>query len=230
MSRASARDPAAAKVPGTYAKGRTRAADILDAGVTVLIEHGYHNLSLRRVAEEAGLRLGNLQHYFPTKDALVQAMLDRVIETYLSRFGRIRLSGLDPESEFREVVAAVFTDLNKRRTTVFFPELWSLANHDPQVAGYMERMYARYRDVLESLIVRINPELDAMQVKRLALFISASIEGHTMFVGHRKAWRPQTRELLATATASFLWLIRSGNVPGDAPRSGAETTGNGCRK
>jgi AcrR family transcriptional regulator len=217
MSTAAARADANASVPGTYAKGRTRAADILDAAVTVLIEHGYNNLSLRRVAEEAGLRLGNLQHYFPSKDALVQAMLDRVIESYLNRFGRIRLSGLDPESEFREMIRTVFLDLGKRRTTVLFPELWSLANHDAQVAGHMERMYGRYRDVLGASIARLNPALDATSVKQLALFISASIEGHTMFVGHRKPWRGHTGALLAMATDSFLWLIRSGKVPGASP-------------
>jgi AcrR family transcriptional regulator len=205
--------PAGAAVPGTYAKGRTRAADILDAGVSVLIEHGYHNLSLRRVADEAGLRLGNLQHYFPSKDALVQAMLDRVIEAYLARFVRIQESGLDPEAEFRQIIDMVFRDLNTRRTTVFFPELWSLANHDTVVAGHMERMYARYRDVLGASIARINPALDEAQVRTLALFVSASIEGHTVFVGHGKPWQKQTQDILTLATASFLWLIRSGSTP-----------------
>lgn len=209
--------PAGAAVPGTYAKGRTRAADILDAGVSVLIEHGYHNLSLRRVADEAGLRLGNLQHYFPSKDALVQAMLDRVIEAYLARFVRIQESGLDPEAEFRQIIDMVFRDLNTRRTTVFFPELWSLANHDTVVAGHMERMYARYRDVLGASIARINPALDEAQVRRLALFVSASIEGHTVFVGHGKPWRKQTQDVVALATASFLWLIRSGSTPPSPP-------------
>jgi AcrR family transcriptional regulator len=208
--------PAGAAVPGTYAKGRTRAADILDAGVSVLIEHGYHNFSLRRVADEAGLRLGNLQHYFPSKDALVQAMLDRVIEAYLARFVRIQESGLDPEAEFRQIIDMVFRDLNTRRTTVFFPELWSLANHDTVVAGHMDRMYARYRDVLGASIARINPALDEAQVRRLALFVSASIEGHTVFVGHGKPWRKQTQDVVALATASFLWLIRSGSTSSPA--------------
>ena len=206
-------------VPGTYAKGRTRAADVLDAAVRVLIEHGYHDFSLRRVAEEAGLRLGNLQHYFPSKDLLVQAMLDRVIETYLDRLSRIQRSGLDPEQEFRAIVGTVFMDLTTRRTTVFFPELWSLANHDRQVAGHMERMYSRYRELLGASIARLNPVLDAVQVERLALFVSASLEGHTMFVGYRKPWRGQTAELLEIALGSFLALICGGAVPGAAAKA-----------
>ena len=200
-------------LPGTYAKGRTRAEDVLDAAVAVLIKHGYHNFTLRRVADEAGLRLSNLQHYFPSKDTLVQAMLDRVIDTYLTRLGRIQSSGLDPEDQFRKIIETLFLDLNTRRTTVFFPELWSLANHNRQVAAYMERMYGRYRELLGASITRINPALDEKQVRQIALFISASIEGHTMFVGHGKPWRAQTEEVLGLATASFLWLVRSGETP-----------------
>lgn len=216
MSAMTPRKPVAAPcaVPGTYAKGRTRAADILDAAVRVLIEHGYNDFSLRRVAEDAGLRLGNLQHYFPSKDLLVRAMLDQVIETYLDRFSRIQRSGFDPEQEFRAIVGTVFMDLNTRRTTVFFPELWSLANHDRQVAAHMERMYSRYRELLGTSIARLNPGLDAVQVERLALFVSASLEGHTMFVGYRKPWRGQTAELLEIALGAFLTLIRGGAVPG----------------
>jgi AcrR family transcriptional regulator len=174
-----------------------------------LIEGGYASFSLRRVAEAAGLSLGNLQHYYPSKELLVAAMLDRVIEGYLQRFARIHREARDPESEFRELIAHVFLDLGSRRTTVFFPELWSMANHDRQVAGHMERMYARYREVLGRAIERLNPALDEATIRRLALFVSASIEGHGMFVGHGRAWRGEIEALLEIATQSFLALIRT---------------------
>lgn len=216
---------------GTYAKGRSRAADVLDAAVAVLIDSGYANFSLRRVAEEAGLSLGNLQHYYPNKEILVGAMLDRVIEAYLQRFARIRASAQDPETEFRELVANVFLDLGTRRTTVFFPELWSMANHDREVARHMERMYQRYREVLAGSIARLNPALDAQAVRRLALFVSASIEGHGMFVGHGRPWRREIRDLLGIATQAFIALIRAGGPvaplpePGRAPLGGLHDIG-----
>jgi AcrR family transcriptional regulator len=205
---------AGAEQAGTYAKGRLRAADILDAAIDVLTENGYHQFSLRRVAETAGVRLGTLQHYYPSKHALMQAMLDRMIEGYLERLERILAREQDPEDCFRALVEWMMRDLNKRRTTVFFPELWSLANHEPQVTRLMEQMYARYRRVLEQAIARLNPALDAVQVRRLALFVSASIEGHTMFIGHGKPWKRETTQLLDMALQSFLWLIREGEVQG----------------
>lgn len=204
--------------PGTYAKGRSRAADILDAAVALLIEGGYATFSLRRVAEAAGLSLGNLQHYYPSKELLVAAMLDRVIEGYLQRFARIRRNARDPEVEFRELISHVFLDLGSRRTTVFFPELWSMANHDPQVAEHMERMYQRYREVLGGAIARLNPALDQTTVRRLALFVSASVEGHGMFVGHGRPWQGQIRELLEMAMQGFLLLIRDAQAGSEVAR------------
>jgi AcrR family transcriptional regulator len=210
---AGVRTAARAPDPGTYAKGKLRAAGILDAAITLLIERGYHNLSMRKVADQAGVRLGNLQHYFPTRDELVKAMLDRMIEGYLDRFEKIRGVGNDPEREFSAIVESVILDLNKRRTTVFFPELWSLSNHEPHVTQYMDQMYEKYRQVLGDAIARMNPALSPAQVRRLALFVSASIEGHTAFIGYRKPWRAETPHVIDMALQSFVWLIRSGRIP-----------------
>jgi AcrR family transcriptional regulator len=198
---------------GTYAKGKLRAGDILDAAIKLMIDEGYHNLSMRGVAQHAGIRLGNLQHYFPTKNALLQAMLDRVIDSYIDRFNSVRGAHDDPEREFRAIVSTVIGDLNKRRTTVFFTELWSLSNHERAVTSAMDQMYERYRHILADIIVRLNPALSAQQIRRLALFISASIEGHTVFIGYRKPWIADTAAISEMAIQSFLWLIRHGDVP-----------------
>lgn len=215
MSSATRPRRVAADGAGVYSKGRERAAGILDAAIRLLIDAGYHNLSMRAVADACGMGLGNLQHYFPTKDDLVRAMLDRVIAGYLRRFERIIEATDDPEAEFRAVIASVMQDLNKRRTTVLFPELWSLANHDRQLVPWLDRMYQSYRDVLSGLMLRMNPALTRRRADRLALFMSASIEGHTMFVGHGKPWRGETGALLAIAQQSFVWLVRSAEAGDD---------------
>ena len=45
-----------------------------------LIEAGYVGTTTRGVAERAGVSQGAQQHYFPTKAALVEAALTRVID------------------------------------------------------------------------------------------------------------------------------------------------------
>ncbi|MCZ6831569.1 MAG: TetR/AcrR family transcriptional regulator [Gammaproteobacteria bacterium] len=195
-------------------KGQLTALSILLAAEKLLIDEGYHNFSLRKVAATAGLTLGNLQYYYPSKDALTQAMLDNCIQRYLDRFEQIRAQvGADPEKQFRALIAEIIRDLNTRSTTVFFPELWSLANHDDHAVEFMDAMYDKYRIVLMEVITAINPALSQAQLKRLAVFISASIEGHTMFIGYKKPWARETDNIIEMAAESFLWLIHSGSIP-----------------
>jgi AcrR family transcriptional regulator len=199
---------------GRSGKGQHTALAILLAAEQLIIDEGYHNFSLRKVASAADLTLGNLQYYFPSKDSLLKAMLDNCIQSYLDRFEAVRAAaGQDPEAQFVGLITEILRDLNSRRTTVFFPEVWSLANHDDHATGFMDAMYDRYRAVLIEVIAQLNPSLSLDQQRRLAIFISSSMEGHTMFIGHGKVWTRETDNIIAMAIQSFLWLIRSGKIP-----------------
>ena len=197
---------------GAYQKGKDKRQDILDAAAALLIDSGYHNFSMRKVADAAGIRVGNLQYYFPSKEKLVKAMLDHALSSYLDAFVEIRRHGT-PEQQFLAVIDKVVNDLNKKRTTVFFPEVWSLSNHEKGVTQAMDEMYENYRKVLAGIIGEVNPALSAIQARRLALFISASIEGHTIFIGYRKPWTKETANIIHIAKQSFLWLIMQGDIP-----------------
>jgi AcrR family transcriptional regulator len=195
-------------------KGENTAQLFLAAAETILIDQGYANLSMRKVANLAGLTLGNLQYYFPSKEALVNTLLDNCIQGYLDRFERIRAhAGTDPEEQFRSLIKDILLDLNTKKTTVFFPEVWSLANHDKTTSKSLDNMYQKYRLVLIEVITLINPALSNEQVRRAALFFSASMEGHTIFVGHDKPWKKETMAIIQMATESFLWLIKSKHIP-----------------
>jgi len=61
---------------GAYAKSEQRRRDILAAAVTVFGAHGYRAGSLKEIADLVGMNPTSLFHYFPTKEALLQAVLD----------------------------------------------------------------------------------------------------------------------------------------------------------
>lgn len=215
MLRSSKRKPATRPAHrGQSGKGQHTAQAILLAAEKLLIDQGYHNFSLRKVATTAEVTLGNLQYYFPSKDSLLKAMLDNCIQRYLDRFEAVRAeAGADPQAQFHALISDIVRDLNLKSTTVFFPEVWSLANHDDHATEFMDAMYGKYRAVLIEVIAGLNPSLSPAQRRRLALFISSSLEGHTMFIGHKKPWQKETPNIIAMATQSFLWLIRSGTIP-----------------
>ncbi|NJA55708.1 TetR/AcrR family transcriptional regulator [Streptomyces sp. NEAU-H3] len=57
------------------AKGEERRAEILRATLEVIAERGYRGAALGAVAERVGLTQQGLLHYFPTKEALLVALL-----------------------------------------------------------------------------------------------------------------------------------------------------------
>ena len=58
------------------ARGEERRAEILRAALEVIAERGYRGASLAAVAERVGLTQQGLLHHFPTKDALLVAVLE----------------------------------------------------------------------------------------------------------------------------------------------------------
>lgn len=108
-----------------------RRGDVVDALFRVVFRDGLQRASLRAVADEAGLNIGSLRHYFANQQELMrfamQAMLDRVSDRLLRRIDDIGnlntlshtqrrslpidlLSELLPLDETRRAEVAVFID------------------------------------------------------------------------------------------------------------------------
>jgi AcrR family transcriptional regulator len=62
--------------PG-YAKGRRRREEIITAAAEVYADAGYHGASLREIAKRAGTSHASLLYYFPNREALLAAVLER---------------------------------------------------------------------------------------------------------------------------------------------------------
>ena len=63
-----------------YVRADVRRAQLLEASEAVLVRDGLDRLTLRAVAEEAGVRLSTLQYIFSSRAELVSALAERVIE------------------------------------------------------------------------------------------------------------------------------------------------------
>src|SRR5437867_2846419 len=64
------------------ARSRARVRRLLDAADRVLSEDGFEALTVRRIAEEAGVPVGTLYQFFPDKAAVVDALAHQYIEEF----------------------------------------------------------------------------------------------------------------------------------------------------
>lgn len=97
-----------AALPGSGAGKRPRSWEIiLDAAEAVSAEHGAAHLTLDAVAERAGVSKGGLLYNFPTKEALLEAMLDR----HMGRFEGMQQRTFDslPPGAGRALRALILT-------------------------------------------------------------------------------------------------------------------------
>jgi len=192
-------------------KGGQRIDQIIRAARDTLIHRGYHGFTMRGVAAECGISVGNLNYYYANKADLLADLLDIALQGYIAGFDAI-LAEADPalpEKALEKVMRFILADLGTQETTVFFPELWALANHDADASKRMHEMYKNYRRVYDQLIPRINPELSPAEVRQLSLVISASIEGHTMFLGYKKPWAKHRQHLGNIVVKGLLDLVRT---------------------
>lgn len=71
---------------------------ILEAALEVFSAYGFRGATLDQIAEVAGLSKPNLLYYFPSKEAMHQALLTRLLDTWLDPLREMNEAG-DPLAE-----------------------------------------------------------------------------------------------------------------------------------
>lgn len=192
------------------ARGQGTAATILEAARDVLVEEGYPRLTMRNVAKRAGITVGNLSYYYARRDDLLHDLLKAVIQGYAEDFDRIVEDvARSPEERLEGMIRFVVGDLATKETAGFFPALWGLAAHDPIAAREMTYIYDIEQNAFARIIAAMRPDFSKKERALLALFISASIAGHAIFVGYQRDRAADGPSIANIAVHSFLNLVRT---------------------
>lgn len=136
-----------------YAKGRARRAQIVEAAAAVYADVGYDGASLREIAKRAGLSHVGLLYYFPDREALLAAVLERRDEQDAARIG--------PEASSPMAVLRLLlglADHNARHPAMveLYVRLAAEACADEHPAhGYFIRHYADTRDYVHRALLEL---------------------------------------------------------------------------
>jgi len=195
---------------GGYSKGHETRELILRTALSVLIEEGYQAMSMRRIAAACGMKFGNLTYHYRSRADLVRELLDAVVRAYEVEFDQIvHMPGVPPEERLRRICLLVLDDIRSKKTTGFFPEMWALSNHESFVLERVQELYVRARAPIVEIVTEMRPDLPSAERELIALFISGSMEGMTIFAGHEKPYEPQMSALARIAVYSFCQLVKT---------------------
>ncbi len=152
---------------------------IVDAAEAVVMESGAAHMTLDAVAAKAGVSKGGLLHHFPTKVALLEAMLNRLIEA--REKSRKKIWRELPDSPTRELKAYMLSSLlrDKKSDRVGASLLAPLA-HNPKLAvPVREAIRKVYAEIVSSDVKFERAAVLALAAEGLLLQETLSISPFT---------------------------------------------------
>lgn len=132
-------------------------ARLLDAAVACLVQHGLTGASTARIAAQAELSQGAIFKHFPTKDALLAAVVERVLRGFVDGFTHdvapLLLGQPDPVAP---VCAALWRIFREPAMRVVF-EIYVAAHTDPALTERLAPILERHRAAIFTLARRLFP-------------------------------------------------------------------------
>jgi AcrR family transcriptional regulator len=133
-------------------RSRATVDALIEATARILVSEGFDRASTNRIAEQAGVSIGSLYQYFPSKEALVAAVIDRHNQQLrqLVRVALANVAALPIEQAVRKLVA---TAIDAHRID---PRLHRVLAEQIPRTGRLEKLeafnrqyYGLFRDYLE---------------------------------------------------------------------------------
>ena len=129
---------------------------IVRAAAESLLENGYAGTSVRSIATRAGVAIGNLQYYFPTKsELLIEAwrhLTERSVEELRTSLNQMT----DPIWLIESGIVSIWESLRRLgdiQLAAF--DLLVQAPKQESLQAFLPELFARYREVVEEQLDRL---------------------------------------------------------------------------
>ncbi len=187
-------------------RGETREI-ILKAATKVFFENGFEKTSVKMILSEANIVTGSFYHFFPSKEALFEAVVEEFLNDYA---GRIKMILEDETLSINQIMDGFFEEF-AHSTETYFNVLqadklhWTVkcALHDMTIEAMIEPITHTIERLLEEGSIRSNLDVDAEILARILLKGSEALI-HSPEFGKS---RMQRMEILRNSLNDFWKLI-----------------------
>lgn len=167
-----------------YAKSAVSSQQIIDAAIRVLAREGYARTSLLDIAKEAGMSKGALHYHYPTKEALIHAVLEAACNVVRARTVQAWSPSDNPFEALRKSLEELWaTRAERTDEALVVAELLALSLYDeslrPKLAEFYELAAQQIRDYLEENLVSLGLE-PRISLKLLPRVVIGLLDGLVM--------------------------------------------------
>jgi len=154
---------------------------LIAATIASLKLHGHEGLSVRRIAAEAGVSIGLINHHFPNKNALVAESYRYFSQQLTEGFRAAVLQApREPRAQLRALFEAVFSrpNLDPQVLTAWI-QFWGLFRDSPEIRKVHDKVGRGYGELLRTLLAELlqstkRPRLD---LRLAAIGLTALLDG-----------------------------------------------------
>ncbi len=143
----------------------------------LLVEDGFDQFVLRRVAAKAEMKLGNLQYYFATRDDLLEAVIRAEFDRDLDA---LRLATTVESAEGLKTAARALVRNWTTGAGSIFGTMSLLAYHHDRFRELNREIYEIFYRELGVLVRQVTPTLREAEIAARARLITSVLDGVAM--------------------------------------------------
>lgn len=151
---------------------------VLRATAHILVEQGYDRITTNHVAERAGVSIGSIYQYFPSKEALVAALVDRHLDRMVAIIGGELALAIDKPRPFAEGTRRIIDALIDAHS-VDPPLHRAILEQVPRI-GRMQRIReidTQFEALVAAGLAARGGDLDAQDLRLTAFMLVHSAKG-----------------------------------------------------
>lgn len=156
-------------------RSELRRAELVGVARELLVADGLESFAMRTVAARAGMRLGNLQYYFPTRDDLLEEVIRAEFAKDLAALAdAFELGGgaVDLERLTRLLIGNWCSEGG-----YVFLALASLAYHGERFRSLNREIYEAFHRRIGAVIRRVDASASRSEVRNRALLMTSLLDG-----------------------------------------------------
>lgn len=160
-----------------------RREQILKALETCILEHGLAGSTFGRVAAIAGVQPSVIAHYFGSKEAVIDAVVERTTQRYRDLFASHVLDR-PAGQQLKAALDFLFGDTFAiRELEIVMGELITASHHDDRIREHIRRMYSEFEQVCRMAVKTAYPSAPPRRSRDVSYAIMCLADANATFSG-----------------------------------------------
>ena len=145
---------------------------VLNAAETIVIEEGFHALTVRKVAMEIGYTVGSIYMVFANMDDLIMHIKAKTLDELADQLRQAKGHSVEQHIQALADCYLAFAHQHFNRWRMIFD-----AQHDAPVPDWYQQKIQEVFLIVEALFQRLNPEQTEQQTRLAATALWSGVHG-----------------------------------------------------